>query len=298
MSEPDPHAEPVTSAREAPIQSRGSGSLVCLAWPGTVAVISIGTLIALGSQGWPGTIGVSGISFCEALRDGAVKQPANTASTLGFVLVGLAIGFVSMREWQVPQLPAGLASNPMRATRFYPAFYASVAVFLGPGSAAMHASTTAWGGTIDVYSMFLWVAWAIAYAALRYRHLGTSSFVLLYIGLSISLGILLVSESFPIPLDPVFGLLVVTALGLELAIIRSRPETISQHGWLWSAVGFFLLAFAVWIPSRTGGPLCDPQSLLQGHALWHILCAGSVASVYLYLRSERTIGPVGSESAQ
>jgi hypothetical protein len=42
-------------------------------------------------------------------------------------------------------------------------------------------------------------------------------------------------------------------------------------------------------PSRTGGFLCDPDSLLQGHAVWHLLCAGTTGSIYLYHRSERAV---------
>ena len=34
-----------------------------------------------------------------------------------------------------------------------------------------------------------------------------------------------------------------------------------------------LVAFGVWIPSQTGGLWCIPESWLQGHALWHVLCA-------------------------
>jgi len=30
--------------------------------------------------------------------------------------------------------------------------------------------------------------------------------------------------------------------------------------------------------SRTGGPLCRPESLLQGHALWHLATAGALAA--------------------
>ena len=31
--------------------------------------------------------------------------------------------------------------------------------------------------------------------------------------------------------------------------------------------------------SRTGGPLCRPESLLQGHAAWHVLSAASLAGL-------------------
>ena len=39
-----------------------------------------------------------------------------------------------------------------------------------------------------------------------------------------------------------------------------------------------LVAFTIWLLSNAGW--CDPDSLLQGHAAWHLLCA--VAAYWLY----------------
>ena len=33
--------------------------------------------------------------------------------------------------------------------------------------------------------------------------------------------------------------------------------------------------------------LCSPESLLQGHAAWHLLCAGATVCLYGYALSER-----------
>ncbi len=41
--------------------------------------------------------------------------------------------------------------------------------------------------------------------------------------------------------------------------------------------------------SRTGAPLCDPASLLQGHAAWHVLGA---AALWVWARSEESTEPV------
>jgi len=43
-------------------------------------------------------------------------------------------------------------------------------------------------------------------------------------------------------------------------------------------LGSILTAFAIW--NATKQRLCDPHSLVQGHATWHILCA--VAAYFLY----------------
>lgn len=36
----------------------------------------------------------------------------------------------------------------------------------------------------------------------------------------------------------------------------------------------------VWWFSRTGGPWCDPDSLLQLHALWHVLAALAITTLH------------------
>lgn len=48
----------------------------------------------------------------------------------------------------------------------------------------------------------------------------------------------------------------------------------------WSALGVGGVGVVVWGASRTGGPLCRPESVLQGHAVWHVLAA--VALVLLF----------------
>ena len=36
------------------------------------------------------------------------------------------------------------------------------------------------------------------------------------------------------------------------------------------------VAAVVHAVSRTGGPWCDPEAVVQGHALWHVLSAGAL----------------------
>ena len=44
-----------------------------------------------------------------------------------------------------------------------------------------------------------------------------------------------------------------------------------------AAVVALALAAVVNVLSRTGAPLCRPDSLLQGHAVWHVLTAVGAA---------------------
>lgn len=254
----------------------------CFLVPVAVAVVSLAALIALGWGGWPGTPGVSGVGFCEA-HVGLIKQPANTFSNIGFMVVGLIIGWVAAREGG--QRDPQWQRNRMRTTAFYPTLYAAVATFLGPGSMAMHASTTAWGGKIDVYSMFLWVAFPVAYAITRLYDLPVRRFAALYGLLALVLGAYLLIDLFPG--TPLFGVLIAVFSAIEVAVFRRVRDAHARRSWLGVAVVAFAIAFAIWLPSHTGGPLCNPESLLQGHAAWHLLCAVSVGAIYLFYRSEQ-----------
>ena len=118
------------------------------------AVVSTGLLALAIGLDWLGPDVGRGAQFCEAARDGWLKQPANALSNVGFVVAGLVIG------WQAPRRPLrfdGLA-----------AAYACVVVLLGPASAAMHATQSAVGGRLDMTSMYLVAGFAAAYALTRW----------------------------------------------------------------------------------------------------------------------------------
>jgi hypothetical protein len=252
--------------------------------PAGAVAVSFGALAAVGHGGWPGESGVSAINYCEAIHGGMVKQPANTWSNLAFVVVGLLIGLHAARN-----LKTAFQSNDnaMLTSIFYPTFYASVSALLGPGSMAMHASDTEWGGIVDVFSMYLWAAWILTYALSRLLHLGKSGFLLIYTIVVPLVSFHLFTDLLQISTHVVFGGLIVSAVLLEVLLLIRRPELSAGSHYFYTALGAFSIAFSVWVPSQTGGPLCRPDSLLQLHALWHILSAAAVGLLYLgYCRYE------------
>jgi hypothetical protein len=85
----------------------------------------------------------------------------------------------------------------------------------------------------------------------------------------------------------VFGLLVAGVLATE--IYRRRATPISIDGkWLLRAAGVMAVAFAIWVLDITK-TLCDPTSLVQGHAIWHLLGAVASYCLYRYYRSETSL---------
>ena len=57
--------------------------------------------------------------------------------------------------------------------------------------------------------------------------------------------------------------------------------------WGWLGVCTLIFAFIIWNLSRTQDSFfCDPHSLIQGHAMWHLLDALAAYFVFLFYASE------------
>ena len=248
---------------------------------GVTAVVSCGLLAAGIRYGWLGPDVGRGAGFCEAGRDWAVRQPANTFSNVGFVVAGLLIA------WHAG---TGPSERRRRATAL-----ACLVVLLGPGSAAMHATQSALGGHLDLLSMYLVAAFAVAYATMRWLRGGSRLLAGVFVGALAACEVIGAWDvELPVVMHPgnaAFGALLLTATGLEVAVMR-RGETTVRHGYAYGSFAAILVAFAVWNVSKAW--LCDPRSLVQGHAIWHLLCAVSAYLLYRYYASERSPAPIPS----
>ncbi len=224
---------------------------------------------------WLGADVGRGNEFCEAARSGWLKQPANSLSNLGFVVAGVLIGWHAGR-------PEGRLARPGLATS-----YAVVVVLLGPGSMAMHATQTTLGGHLDMTSMFLVASFAAAYALMRAVGRGTAFFAAVFVTALLACELVeRIPTELPVVMHAgnlVFGALLVLTIVIEVRLRRGGP--VGDVRWIWGAVGSIAVAFVVWNLSKNGAPLCDPHSLLQGHAAWHLLCAVSAYCLYRYWNS-------------
>ncbi len=251
---------------------------------GATAIVSCGLLALAIWRGWLGVDVGRGANFCEAARDWAVRQPANTFSNVGFVAVGLLIA------WHAGAPETIGTSRPMH--RRLATVMACLVVLLGPGSAAMHATQSAAGGHLDMLSMYLFAAFAAAYAAMRWRRGGNELLVATFLG-----GVAFCEfvgwwdVELPVVMHPgnaAFASLLVVATALEVLIMR-RPEAHAQRAYAYIALASILIAFAIW--NGTKAWLCDPHSMIQGHAIWHILGAVAAYFLFRYYASEKLGDP-------
>lgn len=254
-------------------------------WPiviaGATAIVSCGLLTLAVWRGWLGMDIGRGANFCEAARDSLVRQPANTFSNVGFVVAGLLIAWhAGVRE----NIGTGLS-----ARRNLPTAFACLVVLLGPASAAMHATQSAYGGHLDMASMYLVASFAAAYAGMRWFRGGTLLFAVLFVGgVAFSEVTGLWSVEVPVVMtsgNGAFALLLTVAIALEVLIMH-RGEAHASRVYAFALLASILTAFAIWNATKTW--LCDPHSLIQGHAIWHILGAVSAYFLYRYYASEES----------
>jgi len=88
--------------------------------------------------------------WCERVSDGWFREPVNTLSNFGFVVIGLIIFWIVSKEHtSKDNLFFGVTGITL--------IYATAAVYLGPGSMLMHATNTEWGGWADNLSMVMYI---------------------------------------------------------------------------------------------------------------------------------------------
>ena len=88
--------------------------------------------------------------WCERVSDGLFREPVNTLSNLGFMVVGLYIFWVLCNDKKN-------STNPFIGINKISILYASVVIYLGPGSMLMHGTNTEWGAWADNLSMIMYI---------------------------------------------------------------------------------------------------------------------------------------------
>jgi hypothetical protein len=225
-----------------------------------------------------------GSGFCERPHDlDLLVQPANSLSNVGFVVAGLLVGWYAGRPDRL--------GDVLPRLRGLPTAYAVVTVLLGPASAAMHATQSEVGGGLDLLSMYLIASFAAAYALMRLVRQGPVFFFQVFL-LLVAFCELVGTVDVEVPVvhdsgNLVFGLLLVTAIAVEVVLWRRADGTRTRLRWGAGAVAAMVVAFVIW--NLAQGPWCDPTSWIQGHGAWHLLDAVAAYLLFRLYASERAI---------
>lgn len=224
-------------------------------------------------EGWRPATCLPADCFCEAVRDSLVRQPANTWSSLAFVVaaawIALRLRSSERARAPLPKAEAGL-------------FIAALAL-VGFGSAFYHATLTFVGQVVDVAGMYLVATFILLHRLGPRFHLPPIGSVLVFV--AANAGLMAAQVTTPSMRRVAFGVLLVLALAIEWrSSRRGRP-------WLARGALLMMFAFVIWALDREG-VICDPDSLLQGHALWHAL--GAIAATCLFRSYEEEAGALQS----
>lgn len=179
---------------------------------------------------------------CEQFRDGFFGQPANAVTSLAFVVAGLLTWRWGARRW-----------------------YAVLVAAVGVGSLVQHWPHPPW----QAYAHDLPLVALLGYLAVDVAADLTGRRLPAVWWLAVTVAFVPVIAAGPAASTAGQAVLAVIAIGLNLLRARARP---ALRGALLPALVILAAgALAGSLTDRTG--LCRPDSLLQGHAVWHVLAA-------------------------
>ena len=250
--------------------------------------------------------------FCEFIQNDIPHQFANTYSSLIFIIFSI---FILFRYFRITGLDSKLLTSNKRVFYENPqyVYIYSLSLFLiGIGSFYFHSTLSLGGQFADVSGMNFLGSFILLYHFKKIYQI--KRFILTYFFLNVVLIFLLLF--IPEIRRIVFGLLLILSLGIlyikpikfqlllnisnekrtlpmgflsdsEKKIKYSKffSDTIKFH-YLYIAVIVQILATVIWTLDISK-IFCNPESLLQGHSLWHILCGFSAYFLYLFYESER-----------
>jgi hypothetical protein len=214
-----------------------------------------------------------GAGDCERLREGLVAQPVNAASALAYLLAA---------AWLARQ-GAGRDAAARREALAFGLAVAAAGVgsvdFHGPGSPAAR-----WLHDAGLCAAVSFVAVHDLARLAGARRLAVPAWAATAGAGGLLLGVA------PRAGGALAGALGVLAAAGEVAVARRRPRGAGEvalgrrqgrgagSGAYRAGVAALAVGAACWWLGRTGGPLCDPDSPLQGHAAWHLLTAFALAA--------------------
>ena len=156
-----------------------------------------------------------------------------------------------------------------------------------------HASGTAWSGTWDVVAQIPYVSFLCIYSLTRLLQscgrlaLGQveSTFWYLYVTTTVVVSTPRLMADIEYA-GPIAGL-ILAFLMLEImrfckTTMTSNQLTKQSRRYLVHALICIVSGYAILLLSTTDGIWCMPHSLLQGHAVWHLLSAVSTVFVFMF----------------
>lgn len=260
-------------------------------WPPLVQLViiiaasaGIATLLA-DAQWWEGwnLSRVADGEYCERLYfERLVRQPSNSWSNFFYLFYGLLCIRFAIHDKQHGPSASSISGMPLVSWVYGFAF-----AYLCFGSFLFHASLTRTGQHWDMAATYGLMAVPIAFMLwkLFLPHLQGRSAAFFVTGLVVIMDILF--YVFKWHLNGLFtlGSLILT-LVLFMAIHKFMGKSKINYWYGAAGIFFTLLAYFIWMQDRDK-IWCNPNSIVQGHAIWHALTGLGAFCAYLMFRSEQ-----------
>lgn len=228
-------------------------------------------------------------SFCEKIDlKKVVRQPINTFSNIVYLIFGLAI---IRRGWK--DQSKRNRYNIISANPFYSITYGFILLYTFAASTFFHSSLLIFANRLDfsaVYSLSLFPLMYFTHRVWLMR-LGLPSNTRHYKSmwtLIVLFTALYIALTFFIPDGTgkyvVLGI-IACMITFGVLVERADPGKTNRRYLTWCIAS--LLFAVMWFAFDVYKILCEPESIIQPHSLWHLFAGIAAFYFYMYIRSER-----------
>lgn len=197
---------------------------------------------------------------CEQVRSGLLGQPANAVSAVGYLIAG---------GW----LLAWVCRRRAMPHRYW--WFAAAVAANGVGSGLYHGPGwpgSGWCHDVAAVAVPVFIA-ADGFGGIR----GWDDRIVTRVGLTATAAAAVGALFRPVT-NIALATAVTAAVLAEAAVARRPSPRGGGRAGRVVVVAALTVGVAAYLLGRTGGPLCRPDSLLQPHALWHLLTAVAMAA--------------------
>jgi predicted membrane channel-forming protein YqfA (hemolysin III family) len=245
---------------------------------------------SLDSRVWEGMViskSALTVEYCEFNHpERLFHQPVNTYSNLIYFFYGMVVFQLGWKDWKAF---ANREANTVRKFPYLSLLLAANFIYLSFGSAFFHSSLTWIGQRMDMnatYGLTLSLI-CIGLVQVVVKKEWTPRMQLILVGALL----LLIASFLPLALHIPSSLLLPSLFLILLVLgIINYFQYPAQRIPVVGVLSFVLLAVAIQIRSLDVAKVnCDPMSIWQGHALWHLLTATSSLCMYFYFRRVKNL---------
>jgi hypothetical protein len=225
------------------------------------------------------------VEYCEFNQQAKLfHQSSNTYSNLAYFFLGMIVVLVAVSD----RKHKTSAGNPIQKFPLISFFFGCCLIYLCFGSAFFHASLTWIGQRIDMnatYSICIALSGISGYRL--FAHENTSPKIkLLFVVVLMVITITFLEIHLLIPSIILLPLLIGLTTILTIKNYLNNSKKFNLQLAVLSL--FFMIAAFVLRTMDVQKIGCDPMSVFQGHAIWHILTGMSAFLLYWFYRSEKT----------